>query len=385
MSYQKTPELVNTPWNNSRLGWLGLTWFEKSGPVSLANLHKYFTTESGDKAWQASQKELSGAGFSEKVAKEFCEWREKIDLENLKQQLDKSNIDFILPWDKSYPSVLKQSHSPPGGLFWRGATMDNRNWIAVVGTRKMSSYGERATKLIVSGLVERGAGIVSGLALGIDGAAHKTALDTNGKTIAVLGSGIDDKSIYPQAHQNLAEQILLSNGAIISEFPPKTQALKHHFPQRNRIIASLCQATVVIEADLKSGSVLTAKNALDENRDVFAVPGSITSDGSRGTHELIRNGATICENAGDILNFQTKPTTLSPSLGRELTMDERNILDLCRTPIHVDDLSRHLNTSPASIASTCMSLELIGALANIGSQNYEITPTGRSLLSTQSQ
>ncbi|MDF1497569.1 MAG: DNA-processing protein DprA [Patescibacteria group bacterium] len=384
MSYQKTPELVNTPWNSSRLGWLGLAWFEKTGPISLTKLHNYFDVNSGDKAWQSNPKELVQAGLTEKTASEFCEWRDKTNLDNLKKQLDESGIDFILPWDKNYPSILKQTHAPPGGLFWRGALMDNRDWIAVVGTRKISAYGERATKLIVAGLVEQGAGIVSGLALGIDGAAHKATLEAGGKTIAVLGSGIDDASIYPQTHKNLAEQILLNGGSVISEFPPKTTGLKHHFPQRNRIIAGLCRATVVVEADLKSGSVLTAKNALDENRDVFAVPGPITSAGSHGTHELIRNGATICESANDILNTPLKNATPVPSFERDLTMDERNILDLCRTPIHVDDLSRHLNTSPASIASTCMSLELSNALTDAGNQTYELTPTGRALLSKPS-
>ncbi len=383
MSYQNITKIVNTPWNSSRLGWLGLAWCEKTGPVSLAKLHNFFGFDSGDKAWQAGKKELINAGLSEKIAEDICSWKANINLDDLKNQLDQSGIDFILPWDKNYPTILKQSHTPPGGLFWRGTSIDNRPWIAVVGTRKMSAYGERATKLIVIGLVERGAGIVSGLALGIDGAAHKAALEAGGKTIAVLGSGIDDASIYPESHKNLAEQILLSGGAIISEFPPKTPGLRHHFPQRNRIIASLCRATVVVEADLKSGSVLTAKNALDENRDVFAVPGPITSEGSNGVHDLIKNGASICENASDILNSPTKQSTPIPTLGRELSMDERNILDLCRTPTHVDDLSRHLNTSPASIASTCMSLELANALTDTGNQTYELTLTGRALLQKQ--
>jgi len=383
MSYQKTTELVNSPWNQSRLGWLGLTWFEKFGPVSLAKLHKFFSSNSGDKAWESNTTELVSAGITPKAAEEFVTWRSTKNTDSFKDILNQEGIDFILPWDTKYPTILKQAHTPPAALFWRGGNIDNRPWIAVVGTRKMSSYGEKATKEIVTGLVSAGAGIVSGLALGIDGAAHKATLESNGKTIAVLGSGIDEQSIYPGAHKNLAEQILLSKGAIISEFPPKTAGLPHHFPQRNRIIASLCQATVVIEADKKSGSVLTAKNALDENREVFAVPGSIMSDGSRGTHNLIRNGAQICESAQDILDNATHKPTTKPTLSRDLTMDERSILDLCRTPIHVDDLSRHLNIPAASIASICMSLELANALTDTGSQNYEITPTGRSLLNKQ--
>lgn len=380
MSYQKNSALVNSPWSDSRLGWLGLAWYEKFGPASLGKLARHFNQDGGQNAWQAKTQELVDLGINEKSAKDFCLWREKQDLQILQRSLTENGIDFILPWDKTYPPIFRESHNPPGALFWRGAPMDNRPWIAVVGTRKMSAYGERAVKIIVRGLVEKGAGIISGLALGIDGAAHESALENNGKTLAVLGSGIDSPSIYPAAHQKLGEQILLSGGALISEYPPKTPGLKHNFPQRNRIIASLAQATVVVEADLNSGSVLTAKNALENNRDVHAVPGPITSTASRGTHALIRQGATICESADDILNSPAPGQNTVTAFKRELTMDENNILNLCITPAHIDDLARHLNTSAAHITATCMHLELDDILTNIGNQTYEITPTGRNLL-----
>jgi len=380
MSYQNSSKVVNRPWDESRLGYLGLAWYEKFGPVSLGKLQNHFGSNGGKSAWSANASELTKSGISEKISAEFCAWREKQDLNTLQNQVLNNGLDFILPWDKNYPVILRESHNPPRALFWRGAPMDNRPWIAVVGTRKMSTYGERATKHIVSGLIELGAGIVSGLALGIDGMAHKAALEAKGKTIAVLGSGIDAASIYPSSHKTLAEQILLTGGALISEFPPGTKGLKHHFPQRNRIIASLAKATVVVEADMQSGSVLTAKNALDENREVFAVPGSILNQGSRGVHALIREGASICENAADILNQKPGVSGPMPTLSRELTMDERNILDLCRTPLHIDDLARHLNTPAASIGSACMTLEMANALFDQGNQTYEITPTGRALL-----
>jgi len=381
MSYQKNLELVNNHWTDSRLSWLGLSWYEKFGPASLTKLEHHYGNEGGQNAWLAKTQELIELGINEKSAKDFCIWREKQDLHAFKQILFKAGIEFILPWDKTYPSILRESHNPPGALFWRGAPLDNRPWIAVVGTRKMSTYGERAVKIIVRGLVEKGAGIVSGLALGIDGAAHKSTLENNGKTIAVLGSGIDSPSIYPITHQKLSEQILLSEGALISEYPPKTPGLKHNFPQRNRIIASLTQATVVVEAGLNSGSMLTAKNALENNRDVFAVPGSITSATSRGTHALIRQGASICESADDILNQTiTSEQSKIPEFKRELTMDEKNILNLCITPTHIDDLVRHLQTTVAHITATCMHLELDNILTDIGNQTYEITPAGRNLL-----
>lgn len=386
MSYQITSEFVNTLWDDSRLGWLGLAWYEKFGPISLSKLHKFFGFQDGAKAWQAGQKQLIEAQINPKTAEKFIAWRQNIKLDDLRRTLDTEGINFILPWDKSYPAPLKQIHAPPGALFWRGAYTDSRPWVSVVGTRKMSAYGKRACEIIVADLIAHGAGIISGLALGIDGTAHKVALQYKGATIAVLGSGIDKASIYPATHHKLAEQILLSNGAVISEFPPQTQGLPHHFPQRNRIIAALSRATIVVEAGFKSGSVLTAKNALDAGRDVFAVPGPITSETSRGTHELIRQGASICESASDILNISINPpnknTTATLSLGRELTSDEHGILDLCRTATHVDDLARHLNTSAASVASTCMNLELIDALHDTGSQTYELTQIGRQLLNT---
>ena len=380
MSYQKSDTFVKPEWDQSRLGWLACAWFEKFGSMSLKKLQKNFSSDNGQKAFQASESELLNCNITPATIKEFIEWRKKINPDKLKQTLAKHGIDFFLPWDKTYPAIFHQISTPPGAIFWRGTPMDSRTWIGVVGTRRMSAYGKRATQQIVSRLTELGAGIVSGMALGVDGQAHKTCLDAGGKTIAVLGCGLDNETLYPRAHFKLAEQILLSEGALISEHPPLTASLKHHFPLRNRLIAGLSKSVIVVEAGEKSGSVLTAKNALEENREVFAVPGPITSSTSIGTNDLLKQGAGVCTQAEDVLGGHNQPINKPTIPVREPTMDEKQILDLCRTNTHVDDMARLLKLSPAIVSSTCLNLELMNALQDQGGGNYEITPTGRQML-----
>lgn len=368
-------------WDSSRLGWLGCSWFEKFGSRSLAKLHGMFGTDGGDKAWQASLDEYRTAGLTEETTAAFCAWRTSVKPDDLAARLLKDGIDFYLPWDKAYPAILRQISTPPGALFWRGATVfdSNRQWIAVVGTRSMTSYGKRATEMVVGELVECGAGIVSGLALGVDACAHTATLDAGGCTVAVLGSGLDADSIYPRANAALAERILLSGGALVSEYPPGAESIKHHFPLRNRLIAGLCRATVVVEAGEKSGSVLTAKLALDENREVFAVPGPITSLTSKGTNELLRQGAQPCTCGADVLNG-TASETPSVEFARPLTEEETRLLDLCRTATHVDELTRLLDSNSPTVTAACMGLELMNAIQDVGGQTYELTNYGRKLI-----
>jgi DNA processing protein len=366
-------------WDDSRLGWLGCAWFEKFGPRSLAKLQKTFGENGGMAAWQSGADGLLKAGLQEQPIRDFLAWRTSFNLEKSKEILAREGIDFVLPWDKLYPSAFKNSSCPPAALFWRGAPLAQRPWVAVVGTRKMSSYGKSATTQIVSELIRAGAAIVSGLALGIDACAHQTALDNQGQTVAVLAGGLDQASLYPRNNLPLADRILLSKGSLISEFAPGTPCYKGNFPQRNRLIATLAQAVVVVEAGADSGSVLTAKLALEENRDVFAVPGPISSEGSIGVHELLRQGAQICTSGSDVLGSrQAQPIIITPE--RPLTSEEIRILDLCRTPIHIDELTRHMNSASAVMGAACTGLELMGALQEMDGQTYQLTPKGRQLL-----
>ena len=213
-----------------------------------------------------------------------------------------SSLDFkkITIKNASYPQLLKEIYDPPKQLYISGELKAKEKYpLAVVGTRKVSDYGKRATPYFVKTLAKTGLTIISGLALGVDGLAHQATLDVHGRTIAVLGSGLNN--IYPSAHKKLAEDIIKSGGAVISEYSPDKQPSKTTFPARNRIIAGLCLGILVIEAPEKSGALITARFALEQGREVFAVPGSIYSKNSIGTNQLIKMGARPVTKPEDIL------------------------------------------------------------------------------------
>ena len=202
--------------------------------------------------------------------------------------------------DENYPRLLKEIYDPPQQLYCLGESKAREKFpLAVVGTRKISFYGRKTTEYLVNGLCQAGLTIVSGLALGVDGLAHQIALENGTKTIAVLGSGLD--TVYPPAHKKLAKRIVDSGGALVSEYPPKTQPSKMTFPARNRIVAGISLGVLVIEAPMKSGALITARFALEQGREVFAVPGSIYSENSQGCNLLIKTGAKPVTKVEDIL------------------------------------------------------------------------------------
>jgi DNA processing protein len=252
--------------------------------------------------WEAKINDLINAGLEEKVASEFLAWREKNPIEKITERLSKENITVVSINNPAYPALLKEINDPPFVLFTRGK-LPNQNLptLGVVGSRKFTDYGKFTCQEIVAPLVNNRIVIVSGLALGIDAIAHQTTLDNNGITIAVLGGGVDKKTIAPASHAKLAEQIIASGGAIISEYPPEFTPTIYSFPARNRIIAGLSLGTLVIEAADKSGALITAKCALDYNRDVFAVPHAINSPTGIGPNNLIKMGAKVVTKAEDIL------------------------------------------------------------------------------------
>ena len=205
----------------------------------------------------------------------------------------------LTPDNPSFPESLKHIPQPVSKLYMRGQLQSSKHLVAIVGSRKASSYGKQVTELIARELVNNNIGIVSGLAFGIDAWAHKIALENNGYTIAVLGGGVD--IISPASHQQLARKILYSNGAIISEYKNGTPHLGHQFLERNRIISGLSSAVIVVEAAKRSGSLNTARHALEQGKEVFAVPGPITAPLSQGTNQLIKAGAHPLVNAKDVL------------------------------------------------------------------------------------
>src|SRR3989344_4622177 len=285
--------------------WLAFNQISVIGPVRIGRLLDYFPDL--QTAWQADLSELAQAGLEFKIAQEVAAKKREINPEQELEKIEKAGVKIMAFSDPGYPKLLKEIYAPPFLLYYFGELDLNNDFsLAIVGTRKITNYGRQATEKIAGELAQAGLTIVSGLALGIDACAHQSALDNRGKTVAVLGSGLGQ--IYPAYNRRLAEKIIESGGAVVSEFPFNMRPLKFNFSQRNRVISGLSLGTLVTEAGLKSGALITAKYALEQNREVFAVPGNIFSPLAAGPNQLIKLGAKMAENANDILetlNLQT--------------------------------------------------------------------------------
>jgi len=292
--------------------YLGFNLFPDFGPIAFGQILKRF--KSAKAAWQASRSEWQNLGFSQKKLNRFFEFRKTIDLKK-DITLDHSFLlrlpDFstqykikIITWqNKAYPKKLRNIYAPPPLLYCFGNIALLKNpAIAIVGSRKITDYGRKVTEKLTGDIVRQfNLVIISGLAKGVDSVAHKTCLKMNGKTVAVLGSGIN--VIYPAENKNLYWQIIKSKGLIISEFPPNTTPSAGNFPQRNRIVAGLSQAVIITQAAKKSGSLITARLALEAGIDVFAVPGPIDNHYFEGASWLIKQGANLITSIDDLPQF----------------------------------------------------------------------------------
>lgn len=305
-----------------------------------------------------------------KQTKKFLEYYQQESVEAFKAILKKHKILTINLFEENYPELLAQIPDPPLVLYCRGnIQLLNSNIIAIVGSRHASNYGRSNLERIIEDLTGSKLTIISGLAFGIDGLAHAAALKNGLATIAVLGSGIDDDSIYPRDNYDLAQQILKQNGLIISEYAPLSPAMKHQFIARNRIIAGLSQITIVIEAAQKSGALFTADFAADYNRTVLAMPGPINSQLSFGPHELIKNGAGLLLSGSDILN----------ELGIELIAASEVVLNeqeklvyeyIHTTPRDVEEILDFFNLSAPELYKIITQLELHGLITCSPPQTY---------------
>ncbi|MSR85505.1 DNA-protecting protein DprA [Candidatus Uhrbacteria bacterium] len=357
-------------WTEDRIARLCLGSFSGFGCRSLRKLWRSFP--SPQKAWTGSSHALLQAGIPQKAVERFCEWRKDCKPQRLVDQLAQEQISFVIPDDPEFPQTLRDSSDPPENLFVRGNLVDAPS-VAIVGTRHLTTYGKRCVDMLVPELTRAGLIIVSGMALGIDGLVHEATVNAGGITIAILGTGIDEASLYPREHVALAHRILEHHGAIISEFPPGTGSRKEHFPMRNRLIASLTQATIVVEAARNSGSLITAKLALEENREVLAVPGPIWSDTSVGTNHLIKLGAKVCTNARDVLEVLTfdRPELIAQARAlMPLDPHEQQLLKLLTEPKHIDELGRLLAIDSPTVSSRLAVLELKGLVKSIGGQMW---------------
>ncbi len=284
--------------SKDKLYWLGFSLLNGLGPKRFALLKDYFG--SAQKAWEASFSQLVAIGLKPQLVQNLIELRSKTNLNSCFLRMREKNIECQTSEDKNYPENLKKIDSPPFILFSKGTIKGQDSLaVAVVGSRRMTDYGRMVTGKLVAELVTKKITIVSGLARGIDTVAHETALANNGRTIAVLGHGLD--LIYPPENKKLADKISSGYGALVSEYPLGCQPIATNFPARNRIIAGLSLGVLVIEADIHSGSLITARQALDQGREVFAVPGPINSFNSSGTAFLIKQGAKLVETVDDIL------------------------------------------------------------------------------------
>ncbi|MFY9457419.1 MAG: DNA-processing protein DprA [Candidatus Spechtbacterales bacterium] len=276
--------------------------------------------------------------------------------------------------DEQYPSQLREIASPPAALYIRGHIPKNKPMIAVVGTRRSTPYGKRVTEHIVKGLVRANVVIVSGMAIGIDSEAHKAALGAGGETVAVVGSGIDESVIYPASNKGLAREIE-KHGAVISEFDPYARSETFYFPQRNRVISGLSLGVVVIEAKEKSGALITCNFALDQNREVFAVPGSIFWETSIGPNNLIKQGAKAATCAEDILEEfgipipdeeSGKPVAKNPMEQKIFDV----LLDKRGQSAHIDTIVEKSGLTASQVSSALTLMELDERVKNLGGDYY---------------
>ena len=360
--------------NNDLIYWNTLALFPKFEAKKLKQIADYFPQMKI--AWQAPIFEFIKAGIEQEIAQEFVEWRKKIEPEKEWEKLEKEKIKVITIKDENYPKLLKEIYNPPAVLYIKGELYREEKYpLAVVGTRKMTFYGREITEQIVKNLARAGLTIISGLALGIDGLTHKITLKEKGRTIAVLGGGIDEKTIYPSIHKDLVKKIILAGGAVISEYPVGIRPTRYSFPARNRIIAGLALGTLVIEAPMESGALITARLALDQNREVFAVPGNIYNKNSEGCNWLIKLGAKVVTRADDILEALNLELLLEKKKEiRAETKEEEILLKyLSKEPVHIDELTQKSGLPSSQVSATLSMMEIKEKVKNIGGGHYVLT------------
>ncbi len=350
--------------------WVGFNLVKGIGAVRLQALLDHF----GDlgTAWRAPLDALIEAGIGRKLAERVVQVRKDVDLDRYLAGIDSQGIS-ILTWDDSaYPQRLKEIDQPPPVLYLRGALTADDAWsVAVVGTRRISAYGRQVTEELTATLARNGVTIVSGLARGIDAVAHQAAVKAGGRTLAVLGSGID--RIYPPEHRSLSEQIA-AQGALISDYAPGTPPDASNFPPRNRIISGLAMAVVVVEAGETSGALITAQFAADQGREVFSVPGNIFAAQSKGTNRLISEGAHPLLSANDLLDILNLTHVTEHREVRKILpadeVEESLLAVLSDEPLHMDEIRNQTGLPIERVSATLVMMELKGLVRQVGGMNY---------------
>lgn len=357
--------------------WLGFNLVFGIGPARVRRLLDHFGNLAT--AWAASPGALMAAGLDRRSVETLVGVRARLDLDEVAARLAHSGAQ-ALTWDSpDYPANLRQIAAPPPVLFVRGTLAPADEWaVALVGTRRASGYGREVARELAAGLAAHGVTVISGLARGIDAVAHRATVEGGGRTLAVLGSGVD--VIYPPEHRDLAAQIA-NAGAVVSDYPLGTPPDAVNFPPRNRLISGLAKAVVVIEADVTSGALITCTFAAEQGRDVFAVPGNINTRTSRGPNRLIQQGAKPVLAVGDILEelqlaFAHTQQTVRAAVPAQAA-EARVLAGLAAGPAHIDELGAQLALPMAELSGLLAMMELKGLVRQVGAMQFAATaPAG---------
>ena len=350
--------------------WIGFNLIKGIGAVRMQALIQHF----GDlkAAWNAAPAQLAEAGLGARLIERILQARGTVDLDKLWEKIAAQGIKILTWEDETYPGRLKEIDQPPPVLYVRGEYLpDDLFAVAIVGTRRVTPYGRQITEELSSYLAANGITVISGLARGVDAIAHQTTLKAGGRTIAVLGSGVD--KIYPPEHRALAER-MMERGAVISDYAPGTPPDASNFPPRNRIISGLSLAVVVVEAGETSGALITAEFAAEQGREVFAVPGSILAPQSKGTNKLIQRGALPLLSMNDLMQALDLTRMGEQKAARKIipadATEARLMNVLGSEPLHVDEIRSQAELPIEKVSATLALMELKGMVRQVGGMNY---------------
>jgi DNA processing protein len=356
--------------------WVAFSGIPGIGRVRIAQLKQCFGGLRD--AWEAPEGKLRQAGLDSRSVDAVVTLRPRVSVDGEMEKLERHKVDALTCEDPNYPSRLKQIYDYPPVLYVRGSLpAEDEPCLAIVGTRRPTIYGRQVTEEIVTDLARSEVTIISGLARGIDSVAHRAALDAGGKTIAVFGSGLD--IVYPGENARLA-QTITEHGALVSEYPIGVRPKAENFPLRNRIMSGLSLGVLVIEAGERSGALITAHQAVEQDREVFAIPGSILSPASQGTNRLIQEGAKLVRNHADILQELNLSIAVQQSEIREFSPAEISVPEgsaefailkqLSSEPNHIDEICRRSGLTMPEVSSTLAMFELKGIAKQVGNMSY---------------
>lgn len=356
--------------SDPRRYWVAFSYVKGIGSARFRALLDFFGRP--EIAWHAPTEALREAGLGAKITDNLVQVRASLSLDQVWERIREQGISVLTWEDEGYPRRLKEIEQPPPVLYLRGSLCPEDEWaVAIVGTRRMTAYGRQVAEEIAGLLARNGVTVISGLARGVDAVAHQAALNAGGRTLAVLGSGVD--RVYPPDNRRLADQII-ERGALASDYPPGTPPEGTNFPPRNRIISGLSLAVVVVEAGATSGALITAGFAADQGREVFAVPGNITAPQSQGSNRLVQNGARPLLDAREVLEVLELTMVTQHQAARVVipadALEARLYEVIGREPLHVDEIRARTEIPIEKVTATLALMELKGMVRQVGGMRY---------------